>query len=322
MKTWASLETLTASDLNAEYNNILNYLNSGNVILGGTLAVTGTSTLTGNVGIGMVPVNVLDITQTQNATSISDLFNDSTGTAAACAWALTNHNGLKGSLTLYGSGFTSSGVARQDGLALTAAGAGGLTLATTSASAQVFIHTNSALRFAFDANGNLTDDVTGTTVNGAQPAIDNHAAAAVRADGCIHASKSAGIALEVNRTTDGTITNFRSAGAIQGSISISGATTSYNTSSDMMLKDDIQPANDVGSLIDAAPVKQFTWKVTGQAQAAGFVAQDLTSLSASVPGLVNQRDDGMLEYDPSKLVPILFKEIQSLRGRLAKAGIP
>lgn len=321
--TPGATRTVTAPDVEKTYW-LINATTDGSALTFKTGAGTTVSVINGAIACvycdGATNVvalyNGIDITQTQNATSVARLFNDSTGVAAAGAFALRNHNAADSGMTLYGSAFTTAGIARQDGLHISAAGAGGLTLNTTVAQ-PIYFGINSTLKLTLDTSGNLTNDSLG-----AQPAIDNHGNAAVRGDGCIHASKSAGVALEVNRTTDGTITNFRSAGSIQGSISIAGAVTSYNTSSDAAFKDDIKTASDVGHLIDSAVVSEFTWIATGEKQAAGFVAQDLTTLADSVPGLVNQREDGMLEYDPSKLVPLLFKEIQSLRARLAAARIP
>lgn len=121
--------------------------------------------------------------------------------------------------------------------------------------------------------------------------------------------------------SNGTMIRFfhTDASTVIGSISTSGGTTtSYNTSSDESFKENIKAAEDVGHLIDAAPVKEFDWRETGEKQMAGFVAQDLLdTLAPIVPGLVNMRDDGKLEYDPSKLVPLLWKELQSMRARVA-----
>jgi hypothetical protein len=114
---------------------------------------------------------------------------------------------------------------------------------------------------------------------------------------------------------------FSYAGSAIGSITQSGTTAvAYNTSSDYRLKENIQDADSASSLIDAIQVRQFNWKSDGSHQRYGFVAQELVTVA---PEAVNQPTDTeeMMAVDYSKLVPMLVKEIQSLRKRLADAGI-
>jgi hypothetical protein len=105
-----------------------------------------------------------------------------------------------------------------------------------------------------------------------------------------------------------------------GSITTSGSITSYNVTSDQRLKENIQDAESASSLIDAIQVRQFDWKSDNSHQRYGFVAQELVTLAPeAVFQPVNEED--MMAVDYSKLVPMLVKEIQSLRKRLADAGI-
>jgi hypothetical protein len=106
-----------------------------------------------------------------------------------------------------------------------------------------------------------------------------------------------------------------------GSITQSGTTAVlYNTTSDQRLKENIQDADSASTLIDSLQVRQFDWKADGSHQRYGFVAQELVTVA---PEAVNQPEDTeeMMAVDYSKLVPMLVKEIQSLRKRLADAGI-
>lgn len=106
-----------------------------------------------------------------------------------------------------------------------------------------------------------------------------------------------------------------------GSITQSGTTAVlYNTTSDARLKENITDASDAASLIDALQVRQFDWKTDGSHQRYGFVAQELYEVA---PEAVSKPQDPeeMMAVDYSKLVPMLVKEIQSLRQRLANAGI-
>ena len=69
-------------------------------------------------------------------------------------------------------------------------------------------------------------------------------------------------------------------------------------------------------MIDAIKVRQFDWKVDALHQDYGMIAQELQTV---VPAAVHAPADEteMMSVDYSKLVPLLVKEIQSLRDRLA-----
>ena len=91
----------------------------------------------------------------------------------------------------------------------------------------------------------------------------------------------------------------------------------YNTTSDQRLKENIQDAASASDLIDAIQVRQYNWKSDGSHQRYGFVAQELVTVA---PEAVHQPEDpeAMMAVDYSKLVPMLVKELQSLRRRVAQ----
>lgn len=104
-----------------------------------------------------------------------------------------------------------------------------------------------------------------------------------------------------------------------GSISASGSTTSYNTSSDQRLKQNIADADGSGAIIDAIQIRQFDWIAGGEHQRYGVIAQEV---EVHFPEMVTTADaesdpDQHKSVDYSKLVPLLVKEVQSLRARLA-----
>jgi len=103
-----------------------------------------------------------------------------------------------------------------------------------------------------------------------------------------------------------------------GSISQSGTTAVlYNVTSDQRLKENIIDAPEFGSVIDSIKVRSFDWKTDNIHQRAGFIAQELVTVA---PEAVHQPADPeeMMAVDYSKLVPMLVKEIQSLRARVAQ----
>jgi DNA polymerase III alpha subunit len=86
------------------------------------------------------------------------------------------------------------------------------------------------------------------------------------------------------------------------------------------LKENIQDADSASSLIDSLQVRKFDWKTDQTHQRYGFIAQELVTVA---PEAVHQPEDPeeMMAVDYSKLVPMLVKEIQSLRQRLSAANL-
>ncbi len=92
----------------------------------------------------------------------------------------------------------------------------------------------------------------------------------------------------------------------------------YQISSDQRLKSNIaNAAEDAGELIDAIQVRQFDWIADGEHQRYGMIAQELQTVAPEAVG-GDPDSDEMMGVDYSKLVPMLVKEIQSLRNRVAQ----
>lgn len=89
----------------------------------------------------------------------------------------------------------------------------------------------------------------------------------------------------------------------------------YSTASDQRLKTNIQDAEEAGSTIDAIQVRQFDWKSDGSHQDFGMIAQELYEVAPEAVAKPNN-PESMMSVDYSKLVPMLVKEIQSLRQRV------
>tara|TARA_R100001015_G_C4586898_1_gene142742 strand:- start:36 stop:1046 length:1011 start_codon:yes stop_codon:yes gene_type:complete len=119
-----------------------------------------------------------------------------------------------------------------------------------------------------------------------------------------------------NRTTDGTLMDFRRSNSTKGSISANSSGVTYNTTSDRRLKSNIQDSASASDKIDAIQVRQFDWNADNSHQDYGLIAQELQPIEPmAVTG--NADSDEMMGVDYSKLVPMLIKEIQQLRGRVA-----
>jgi hypothetical protein len=161
-------------------------------------------------------------------------------------------------------------------------------------------------RARIDSNGNL---LVGTTsrgnVNSLSFDLDVETGTFYVSHPSTSASGLAYAAFGYNGTTIGSITQAGTTGVL------------YNITSDQRLKENIQDAAPASALIDALKVREYDWKSDGTHQRYGFVAQELLTVA---PEAVHQPADPeeMMAVDYSKLVPMLVKEIQSLRARVAQ----
>jgi hypothetical protein len=127
-----------------------------------------------------------------------------------------------------------------------------------------------------------------------------------------------GETLYLNRMgSNGRIVNFRKAGAFVAGIDVTTTAVAYNTSSDQRLKENIADADDAGSKIDAIQVRKYDWKADGSHQDYGMIAQELLEVAPEAVSVPEDSEE-MMGVDYSKLVPMLIKEIQSLRNRVAQ----
>ena len=134
----------------------------------------------------------------------------------------------------------------------------------------------------------------------------------------IQITRSGNTTVYLNRTSsDGSLLSFCRDGTERGSIGISTVSTSYYTTSDARLKDNIVDAPSASDDIDNIQVRSFDWKEDGSYQKYGMIAQELLPIA---PEAVSQPEDSeeMMSIDYSKLVPMLVKEIQSLSARIRK----
>ena len=121
-------------------------------------------------------------------------------------------------------------------------------------------------------------------------------------------------------TTDGYVGVFYTTTGQAGFISVSGTSTTFSTTSDYRLKENVQPI--VGGLarINTLKPSTYKWKADGS-NSEGFIAHELAEV---VPAAVTgQKDavntDGSIKpqgVDLSKLVPILVAAIQELTTRV------
>lgn len=177
----------------------------------------------------------------------------------------------------------------------------------TNSSANLVFKDASGEAFRLDGSGNLLVGCTALPSGGAGGAG-------------FETGQSGGrtiLQLGTTVTSSEAVARFYNPNGAIGSISLSGSSTAYNTSSDQRLKENIADADDAGSKIDAIQVRQYDWKADGSHQDYGMIAQELQAVAPeAVSGDADSED--MMGVDYSKLVPMLIKEIQSLRNRVAQ----
>ena len=134
-------------------------------------------------------------------------------------------------------------------------------------------------------------------------------------------SRSAGETLNLNRyTSTGATAKFRYAGTEVGDISVTGAGTTYNSTSDYRLKESVAPLSGGLARVSALKPSIYKWKSDGSS-GEGFLAHELAEV---VPAAVTGEKDAVNEdgsiksqgVDMSRVVPILVAAIQELTARV------
>jgi hypothetical protein len=170
---------------------------------------------------------------------------------------------------------------------------------------------------SWDTSGNFLVGTTDTTL------FNNTSGTGLcyRAGASFDVLSASDNAVILNRAgTDGGIAEFRKAGTIVGSISVTTTATAYNTSSDYRLKENVQQM--VGALARVVALKPCTykWKADGS-DGEGFIAHEL---QAVVPDCVTGEKDAVNEdgsikpqgIDTSFLVATLTAAIQELNAKV------
>ena len=279
---------------------------TGSIITAGGISCQKAAVVGTLLGVGMAPTNVLDITQTQDTASNISLRNSSTGTSASSRVYLGNSvSATSGRLITWGSGFTSTGVYRQDGLLLEGVGAGGVTISANAAQ-PIYFGINNVEKMRLDASGNFQ---YGTTTNVGSASFGT----TIFSNGSVQVSQ--------NTTGAAAVLAFYNPNGSVGSIQTSGSSTSYVTSSDYRLKENVQPMT--GGLATVAALKpvNYDW-IIDKSAGEGFIAHELQDvIPAAVTGEKDAVDDkGEIKpqgVDFSKIVPHLVAAIQELTTRLA-----
>jgi len=165
------------------------------------------------------------------------------------------------------------------------------------------LNTNDSERMRIDASGNV---MVGTTSNIGGAILNVE-----------HPTDCIGLNLGPSASGQRYFMYFTYNGTNVGSIKGDTSATYYNTPSDQRLKENIADADDAGSKVDAIQVRKFDWKADGSHQDYGMIAQELMTVAPEAVSVPEDSEE-IMGVDYSKLVPMLIKEIQSLRSRVAQ----
>jgi len=139
--------------------------------------------------------------------------------------------------------------------------------------------------------------------------------------------------LRSDRASGGTNANmiefFNSGNSNVGNIQSNGSSTSYNTSSDYRLKENVTPISDGITRLKTLKPSRFNFKVTKDITVDGFLAHEVTAVPEAVTGTKDQVataddvNDEIKEGDPiyqgidqSKLVPLLTAALQEAVAKI------
>jgi hypothetical protein len=175
-------------------------------------------------------------------------------------------------------------------------------------------HANDRMDFATSSTARMTIDSAGQVMIGKTSASTSTAGVHIAGNETADGSPAYIYSVKSFSGTRNVLLNYHS-GTYVGGVNMTNTSTSFPTSSDERLKKNIVDAPSAGDKIDAMQVRSFNWKADDSFQEYGLIAQELQS----VYDLPVQHHDTEDTYtvDYSKLVPVLLKEIQDLRKRVA-----
>ncbi len=140
--------------------------------------------------------------------------------------------------------------------------------------------------------------------------------------GYLHTTRSGAVAHILNRTTsNGIVVQYRRDNTAVGSVSVTASATSYNTSSDYRLKENVTADWDATTRLKQLNPVRFNFIADADTTVDGFLAHEVQSIvPEAITGTKDEVDDDgnpvMQGIDQSKIVPLLVKTIIELEARI------
>ena len=174
----------------------------------------------------------------------------------------------------------------------------------------LYFQTNTSERARFTSAGKILIGTSSAVRGSEQVSIDGGSA-----DCFALKTHAAGAVVRKQSVTNGFIFLFENSSASAvGSITTDASNTTYNTSSDYRLKENIEPMqNGLDRLQQLNPVK-FTWKETG-IESEGFIAHEVDEVFSDC--IYGEKDgDEIQSMDYGRITPLLVKAVQELTAEV------
>jgi len=178
---------------------------------------------------------------------------------------------------------------------------------------------NGALRF-YTGSGSPSErarlDSSGNFLHGKTSANYRSDGVELNSNNKLYLSNTSDSCSNMNREgTDGTVLAFSKAGATVGIISITTSGTTYNTTSDLRLKENIEPLVATDKLMAMNPVS-YNWKADPDGpRSMGFIAQEMQEVMPEAVA-AGDDEDAMMSMDYGRITPILVSALQDAHRKI------
>ncbi len=295
------------------------------------ISINGTTGISGVDGSASAPA----LTGTDSNTGInfaSDTVNINTGGSTR---ATINSSGklIVGSTDDYAENVQAAFYGASNGGIALASGTSGLsrlmfadaTSGNSGASVGSIIYAHSDNSLRFNVNGGterMRINANGTIAIGHVQDSGVHHNGILLNQNATSAFYSAGTnAFDIGRgNSDGKSIQFNRSGSNCGDISVTSSSTSYNTSSDYRLKENVTAISDGITRLKTLKPSRFNFKIDKDTTVDGFLAHEVTAVPEAIRGEKDAVDsDGNIDpqsIDQSKLVPLLTAALQEAVAKI------
>jgi hypothetical protein len=293
-------------------------------VIGGTTPAAGTfTTLTANTSITgtLATAAQPNITSVGTLTGFTSTGIDDNADATAITIDSSENVGIGQAsdgdkLHVLGQGFFEDSRANGVGIQINGGSGTESPHIGVSASNPLTFQTADTERMRIDGSGNLLVGTTSSTLSGTDAGF------VFQADGNASFVTGTGVMYMRRTTSDSVHIKFRSTtNASVGQISSDGSNTTYSTSSDYRLKENINYTWDATTKLKQLKPAEFNFMAGNTATQNGFLAHEVqTIVPTAVEGIKDAVDENgdvdPQSIDHSQLVPLLVKTIQELETRI------